>query len=82
LRTPSAAPDRRRRRRLLRLHHPVKYSKLALHVMSYFVCDHVSLGKLAGVATRTAAELVLQIVEKRSVEIDALVARTIERPHG
>ena len=50
--------------------------------MADLVRNHVGLGKLAGVAVRAAAELVLQIVEERGIEIDALIARTVERPHG
>src|ERR1700730_1525008 len=53
-----------------------------LHVMTDFVGDHVSLGELAGLAVVAAAEPALQIAEERRVEIDPLVVRTIERPHG
>src|SRR6516165_4932839 len=49
--------------------------------MTNFVGDDISLGELAGLVVRTGAKLVLQIVKKRGVEIHALVARTIERPH-
>src|SRR5262249_30347969 len=50
--------------------------------MTNFVGDHVGLGELASFVARTGAELVLQIVEERGVEIDARVARAIERAHG
>ena len=50
--------------------------------MTDLVGDHVGLRELAGLAAGTAAELSLQIVEERGVEIDALIVRAIERAHG
>lgn len=49
--------------------------------MADLLGDHIGLGKLARVAVRAAAELVLQIVEKRGVEINALIDRAVERAH-
>src|SRR5215468_11164590 len=49
--------------------------------MADFVGDDISLGELTGLAARTGAKLVLQIVKERRVEIDTLVARAIERAH-
>src|SRR6266536_992906 len=53
-----------------------------LHVVPDLVGDHVGLGELAGLAVVAAAEAALQVAEERRIEIDPLVARTIERPHG
>jgi len=50
--------------------------------MADLVRDHIGLGELAGVAVQTTTELFLQIVEKRGDEVNALIARAIERPHG
>src|SRR5579885_203021 len=52
-----------------------------LHVMTDLVCDHVSFGKLAGLAA-AAVKAHAHLLEKRGVEIDALVEWTIERPHS
>src|SRR5262249_62178681 len=49
--------------------------------MTDLVGDDISLGELTGLAARTGAKLVLQIVKERRVEIDTLVARAIERAH-
>src|SRR6516162_8403184 len=49
--------------------------------MTDFVGDDIGLGELAGLAARTGAKPVLQIVKERRVEIDALVARAIEWAH-
>ena len=61
--------------------HPRQDAELVLHVMADLVGDHIGFRELAGIAARAGAELVLQIVEERRVEIDALIARAIERPH-
>src|SRR5262249_3621081 len=53
-----------------------------LHVMPDLVGDHIGLRELASLAVVTAAEPALQVAEEGSVEINPLVVRTIERPHG
>src|SRR5215831_19221689 len=50
--------------------------------MADFVCDHVGLRELAGVAVCATAEFILKVVKERSIEINALIARAIKRPHG
>ena len=67
---------------LLRLHHARENAELVLHVMTDFVRNHISLRELAGVAVRSAAELVPKIIKERCVEIDALIAWAVERPHS
>src|SRR3984957_14031823 len=67
---------------LLRLPDLRQDAKLVLHVMADLVGDHIGFGEFAGVAVRAGAELVLHVVEKRGVEIDALVERAVERPLG
>src|SRR3546814_2822818 len=47
-----------------------------LDVMAEFVRDHVILREIA-----LGAEAVLKLVEKARVEIDALIAGAVERPH-
>src|SRR6516164_3031435 len=49
--------------------------------MADFVGDHIGFGELAGFAVRAAAKLILQIVEERGVEINALIARAIKWTH-
>ena len=66
---------------LLRLRRLRQNAEFVLDVMADFVGDHISFGEFAGLAVGAAAELVLQVVEERGIEIDALVARAIERPH-
>jgi hypothetical protein len=82
MRTCSRFDSALARRGLLHLRHARKNAELILHVMADLVGNHVGLGELAGVAVRTAAELVLQIVEERGIEVDALIARAVERSHG
>src|SRR6516165_1573473 len=50
--------------------------------MADFVCDDVSFRKLAGVAVGATAKFILKIVEKRGIEVNALIARAIKWPHG
>src|SRR5205814_10584737 len=51
--------------------------------MPDLVRNHVSLGKLARSAADVAtAKARRDLIEERRVEIDLLVARTVERPHG
>jgi len=51
--------------------------------MTDLVGDHVRLRELATLASNVAAaKAALEIVEKSCVEIDLLIVRTIERPHG
>src|SRR6516225_2017058 len=50
--------------------------------MADFVCDDVSFRKLAGVAVGATAKFILKVVEKRGIEVNALIARTIKWPHG
>src|SRR5580698_951504 len=49
--------------------------------MADFVGDDIGLGELARLAVAAGAELGLHIVEERGVEINARVARAVERPH-
>ena len=49
--------------------------------MADLVGDHIGLREPARRAVRAGAELALHIVEERGVEIDALIARAVERPH-
>ena len=51
-----------------------------LHVVADLVRDHIGLGEFAGLAA-AALEAHLHVAEERGVEIDAPVARAIERPH-
>ena len=54
-----------------------------LHVMADLVRDHVGLRELARLAADVAAaESGRDLIEERGVEIDLLVGRAIERPHG
>src|ERR1051325_3215545 len=50
--------------------------------MTYLMGDHVGLRELAGLVVVAAVEPALQVAEERRVEIDPLVVRAIERPHG
>src|SRR6516225_6526610 len=50
--------------------------------MADFVRNDIGFGELAGLTVRAAAKLILQIVEERSIEINALIARAIKWPHG
>src|SRR6185295_12351471 len=57
-------------------------AELVLHMMPDLMRDHVGLRELTGARAGIAAfEAALDIAEKRCVEIDLLIARTIERPH-
>src|SRR5262249_26183212 len=66
---------------LLHLLHLGQDPEHVLDVVTDLVGDHVGLRELACLAA-AAAEAVLQVAEERRVEIDALVAGTVERPHG
>src|SRR5258708_21794337 len=66
---------------LLRLLHLRQNAEEVLHVMPDLVGDDVGLRELASLAA-AAAEAVLQIVEERSVEINALILRAVEWSHG
>ena len=65
----------------LRRRHLRQHAEQVLHVMADLMRDHIGFRELAGLAA-AAVEAHLHVVEERGVEIDALVARTIERPHG
>src|SRR4051812_28552758 len=65
-------------RRLLRLLRARQDAKQVLHVMPDLVCDHVGLRELARLAA-AAAETGFELAEKRGVEIDLLIHRTVER---
>src|SRR5947199_1553696 len=67
---------------VLALLHLRQNAEQILHVVTDLVGDHVSLGELASLAVVAAAEPALQISEESRVEIDPLIVRTIERPHG
>jgi hypothetical protein len=63
--------------------HPGQNAELILHVVTDLMRNHIGLRELAGLATDiTTAEASLQVLEEARVEIDLLVVRTIERPHG
>src|SRR5262245_54640037 len=68
---------------LLRLLDLWEDSKQILHVMANLVRDDIGLGELATSASDfAAAEAPLDILKERRVEIDLLIDRAIERPHG
>src|SRR5215472_8314981 len=50
--------------------------------MADFVCNDIGFREFAGVAVRAAAEFVLQVIEKRGIEVNALIARAIKWPHS
>jgi hypothetical protein len=62
---------------LLRLLHLFRNAQLMLHVMTDFVRNDIGLGKIA-----RCSEARLQVAVETEIEIDPLVARTVERPHG
>src|SRR5262245_1281247 len=63
--------------------HPRQNAEQVLHVMTDLVRDHVGLRELAALAPDlAAAETPLEILKERGVEIDLMVDRTVERPHG
>ena len=66
--------------RLLRALRLGQNAEQILHVMADFVRDHVGFGELAGLAA-AAVKAHLHVAEERRVEIDALVARAVERTH-
>ena len=69
--------------RLLRLLRLGKNAKKILHVMADLMRDHVGLGELARFAAdRTAVKTRRDLIEERGVEINLLIAGTIERTHG
>src|SRR4029077_9446511 len=58
-------------------------AKFILYVMSDFMSNYVSLRKRAGaLAGRAGIESVAHLVEELGIEIDLLVVRAVERPHG
>ena len=59
----------------LQLAHLDSIPRQRLHVMPELVREHVGLGEVAG-----RAESAAELVEEPEVEIDVLVARTVERP--
>src|SRR5580700_6875564 len=70
------------RSRFLRVGDAGQYAQFILHMMADLVGDHVGLRELTSLAVGAPAELVLQIVKEGSVEIDALIVRAVEGPHG
>src|SRR6516164_501557 len=50
--------------------------------MTDFVRNDIGFRELAGVAVCAAPEFILKVVEERSIEINALIARAIKWPHG
>jgi hypothetical protein len=56
--------------------HPFHRAQQALHMMSHFVCDYVSLGEVSG-----CAETRFQFPKERKIDIDFLITRTIEGPN-
>src|SRR5262245_4939394 len=55
---------------------PVAGTEQLLNVMAHLMRDHISLGEIP-----RRAEAVRELVEELQIQIDAIVARTIERPH-
>ena len=68
------------RHRLPRLVELRQDADQVLHVMTNLMRDHIGFRELAGFAA-AAVEAHLHVLEERGVEIDALIGRTIERPH-
>src|SRR6516165_3499217 len=50
--------------------------------MTDLVRNDIGFRKLAGLAVRAATKFILKVVKERSIEINALIARAIKRPHG
>src|SRR5215472_13662010 len=50
--------------------------------MTDFVRNDIGFRKLAGLAVRAATKFILKVIKERSIEINALIARAIKRPHG
>src|SRR6516162_4917264 len=51
-------------------------------MMADFVGNDIGFRELAGLAVRAATKFILKIVKKRSIKINALIARAIKWPHG
>src|SRR5262245_45714111 len=63
--------------------HPRQNAEQVLHVMADLVRNHVGLRELTALAADlAAAETPLEVLKERSVEIDLMVDRAVERPHG
>src|SRR5665811_1484811 len=58
-----------------------QYAEQVLHMMTDLVRNHVSLGEFAGLAA-TSLETNTHVAEERSVEINALVGRTVKGTIG
>ena len=56
---------------------PVERALQVLDMMTDFMGDDIGLGEISGSAEATA-----QLLEKGRIDVDALVARTVEGPHG
>src|SRR5262245_30963749 len=65
----------------LHLLHLGKNPEQLLDMVAHLVGDDVGLGELARLAV-AAAEPVFQVAEERGVDVDALIAGAVERPHG
>ena len=57
--------------------HLVGDAHQVLHMVAHLVGDDIGLGEVAG-----RAQVALQGVVERQVDVDLLVARAVERPHG
>src|SRR5215208_1981479 len=66
--------------RLLRALRLLQNAEFILHVVADLMRDHIGLRKFAGFAG-TAAEALFDLPEEGSVQIDALIGRTIEWAH-
>ena len=64
------------RRRLPQLVHLPLDTQKMLHMVSHFMGDDIALGKISA-----PAQFVSHILEKREIEIHALVGGTVEWPH-
>jgi len=56
--------------------HLVHCAHDVLNVMTDLMCDHVGLGKIT-----IRSKFLFQLTEETEIEVEVLVARTIERPH-
>ena len=62
---------------LLALLHARQDAELVLHVVADLVRDHIGIGEVAA-----GPEAALHLLEEREVDVDGLVERAVERPHG
>src|SRR4051794_18942776 len=62
---------------LLPLLHARQDAELVLDVVAHLVRDYVRIGEVAA-----RAEPALHLLEERQIDVDLLIERTIERPHG